>query len=87
MKGSAVVETMAPLGLDVLRARLRLDPGPGARPLRATRSRSPRTSARSDRFDQSITDFSERYADQNEQDYQAFADAVRSGRLEATEGV
>ena len=52
-----------------------------------TRSRSPPTSASSDEFDQSITDFSERYADQNEKDYQAFADAVRSGRLEAVEGV
>jgi hypothetical protein len=34
-----------------------------------------------------MTDFSERYADQNEQDYKAFAKAVRSGRLEALEGV
>ena len=42
---------------------------------------------KSDEFDRSITDFSERYADQNEQDYQAFADSVRSGRLEAIEGV
>ena len=42
---------------------------------------------KSDAFDRSITDFSERYADQNEQDYQAFADAVKSGRLEAIEGV
>ena len=40
-----------------------------------------------DQFDQSITDFSERYADQNEQDYQAFCEAVRSGRLEAVEGI
>ena len=40
-----------------------------------------------DRFDQSITDFSERYADQNERDYQAFADAIRSGRLAAVENV
>ena len=40
-----------------------------------------------DRFDQSITDFSERYADQNERDYEAFTDAIRSGRLEAVEGV
>jgi hypothetical protein len=40
-----------------------------------------------DTFDQAITDFSKRYADQNEQDYQAFAKAVRSGRLEALEGV
>jgi hypothetical protein len=40
-----------------------------------------------DRFDESVTDFSERYADRNEQDYQAFTEAIRSGRLEATEGV
>ena len=40
-----------------------------------------------DEFDKSITDFSERYADQNEQDYQDFVKAVRSGRLEAVEGV
>ena len=36
---------------------------------------------------ESITDFSERYADQNERDYQAFTEAIRSGRLQAIEGV
>ena len=41
----------------------------------------------SDAFDKSITDFSERYADQNERDYQEFLTAIRSGRLEAVEGV
>jgi uncharacterized protein (DUF2252 family) len=41
----------------------------------------------SDAFDQSITGFSQRYADQNERDYQQFVNAVRSGRLEAVEGV
>ena len=41
----------------------------------------------SDAFDKSITDFSLRYADQNERDYQDFVTAVRSGRLEALEGV
>ena len=40
-----------------------------------------------DRFDRSIVDFSERYADQNDTDYQAFTEAIRSGRLEAVEGV
>ena len=40
-----------------------------------------------DTFDQSITDFAERYADQNEQDYQDFLKAIKSGRLEAVEGV
>jgi uncharacterized protein (DUF2252 family) len=38
-------------------------------------------------FDRAITDFSERYADQNEQDYESFVKAVSSGRLEAIEGV
>ena len=41
----------------------------------------------SDAFDTSITDFSRRYADQNERDYQRFVTAIRSGRLEALEGV
>ena len=38
-------------------------------------------------FDQSIAEFSERYDDQNEQDYRAFTGAIRSGRLQALEGV
>jgi uncharacterized protein (DUF2252 family) len=38
-------------------------------------------------FDRAIADFAERYADQNERDYAAFAEAVRAGRLEAVEGV
>ena len=41
----------------------------------------------SDAFDTSITDFSQRYADQNEQDYEEFVNAVKSGRLKAVEGV
>ena len=52
-----------------------------------TRSRSPRTWASATRSTRSIADFSERYADQNERDYQAFVDAIRTGRLEAIEGV
>jgi hypothetical protein len=40
-----------------------------------------------DRFDQPLADFSERYADQNERDYEAFAAAIRSGRLAAVEDV
>ena len=40
-----------------------------------------------DRFDEAITDFSERYADQNQRDYEAFTQAIRSGRLQALEGV
>jgi uncharacterized protein (DUF2252 family) len=38
-------------------------------------------------FDRSITDFSGRYADQNDRDYQALVDAIGSGRVPAVEGV
>jgi hypothetical protein len=41
----------------------------------------------SDAFDTSITDFSQRYANQNQKDYDEFVNAIRSGRLEAVEGV
>jgi uncharacterized protein (DUF2252 family) len=40
-----------------------------------------------DRFDRAMTDFAERYAAQNERDYAAFTDAIRSGKLNAIEGV
>jgi hypothetical protein len=40
-----------------------------------------------DAFDRAITDFSQRYADQNEKDYQQFITAARSGRLEVIQGV
>ena len=86
MKGSALVELMAPAtlryyaqmcGWTLARAHARAgDPVVMAEYL-----------GRDDAFDQSILDFSERYADQNEQDYEQFVKAVRSGRLEATEGV
>ena len=86
MKGSADVETARPIGLTfyaracgwtLARAHARSgDPIAIAGYLGA-----------SDAFDKSITDFSERYANQNEQDYQQFVKAVRSGRMEAIEGV
>jgi len=41
----------------------------------------------SDQFDRSMADFSERYADQNERDHQAFVKAIDSGRLQVLEGV
>ena len=37
----------------------------------------------SDTFDQAFTTFAGRYADQNESDYRAFADAIDRGDLEA----
>jgi uncharacterized protein (DUF2252 family) len=86
MKGSAIVEAMKPLGLTyyaqicgwtLARAHARSgDPVAMAEYL-----------GESDAFDRSITDFCERYADQNERDYTEFVNAVKSGRLEAVEGV
>jgi predicted alpha/beta hydrolase len=38
-------------------------------------------------FDRAIADFSTAYADQNERDFDAFAHAVKSGRLIAQTGV
>lgn len=86
MKGSAIVEGMKPLGMTFYADAC------GWTLARAhARSGDPIAIAsylgKSDKFERSITDFSERYADQNEKDYEAFADAVRSGRLEATEGL
>ena len=40
-----------------------------------------------DRFDRAMTDFAVRYADQNQRDYDEFVGAIKSGRLEAIEGV
>jgi uncharacterized protein (DUF2252 family) len=86
MKGSADVETMPPEALEfyagicgwtLARAHARSgDPVAIAAYLGA-----------SDKFDKSIARFSKRYADQNERDYLAFADAVRTGRIAALEGV
>jgi uncharacterized protein (DUF2252 family) len=86
MKGSVVVETLRPAGLafygricgwTMARAHARSgDPVAMAAYL-----------GTSDAFDKSITDFSQRYADQNEKDYEEFVKAVRSGRIQAVEGV
>jgi uncharacterized protein (DUF2252 family) len=86
MKGSADVEAMAPVALEFYAGIC------GWTLARAhARSGDPIAIAEylgdDDEFDRSITDFSRRYADQNERDYQAFADEVRSGRLPSVEGV
>jgi len=86
MKGSADVESLKPVGLTFYAHQC------GWTLARAhARSGDPIALAaylgKSDAFDQSITDFSERYADQNDQDYHAFAEAIRSGRLAAVEGL
>ena len=85
MKGSAEVESMAPLALGFYARTC------GWTLARAhARSGDPIAIAEylgeSDQFDRSISDFSQRYADQNELDYQVFREAIRSGPLEALEG-
>ena len=86
LKGSAQVETMTPVGLGfyagicgwtLARAHARSGDAVALAAYLGT----------SDKFDRSITDFSNRYADQNERDYNAFAEAIHSGRLDAIEGV
>ena len=86
MKGSAEIESIAPVDL-------RFYAGFCGWTLARAHARSGDPIAiaaylgKRDNLDQSITDFAKRYADQNEQDYQAFANAIRSGRLQALEGV
>jgi len=86
MKGSAEVESMTPFamrfyartcGWTLARAHAR-----SGDPIAITAYLG-----KNDGFERAITDFSERYADQNEEDYRAFAKAVRSGRLTAIAGV
>ena len=60
---------------------------PGRTPAGATGSRSPSYLGQGDTFDRAIAEFSAAYADQNERDYEAFANAVESGRLEALTGL
>jgi uncharacterized protein (DUF2252 family) len=85
MKGSIDVESLKPFGMAFYARQC------GWTLARAhARSGDPIEIAgylgKGDAFDVSIAGFSARYADQNEQDYQSFAQAVRSGRLEAIEG-
>jgi uncharacterized protein (DUF2252 family) len=86
MKGSVLVESMTPVGLTFYA-------GICGWTLARAHARSGDPVALGaylgdgDAFDRSITDFAERYADQNEQDYEQFVKAIRSGRLEAHEGV
>src|SRR5664280_1072549 len=86
MKGSVLVELMSPVilgfyagicGWTLARAHARSG---DAVALAAYLGKS-------EKFDRSITDVCDRYADQNERDYQSFSEAIRSGRLEAVEGV
>jgi uncharacterized protein (DUF2252 family) len=84
-KGSAMVELMEPDAMEVY-ARL------CGRTLAKAHARSGDAIAiaaylgRSDRFDRALASFAEAYADQNERDHRALADAVASGRLPVEHG-
>jgi len=86
MKGSALVELMAPVtltyyaqicGWTLARAHARSGDAVAIAEYLG----------RDDTFDRSIINFCERYADRNEQDYEEFVKAVQAGRLQAVEGV
>ncbi len=86
MKASAEVELMIPAGMTMYARAC------GWTLARAhARSGDPVAIAaylgKSDKFDRAIVDFSHRYADQNDRDYAQFSAAVRSGALQAVEGV
>ena len=86
MKASADVEAMAPVALSFYAGIC------GWTLARAhARSGDPIAIAEylgeDDQFDRSISDFAKRYGDQNERDYQAITEAIRSGRMEAREGI
>ncbi len=86
-KGSAIVEVMDPTALRHLRTPLRTDARQSACPLgRLGRDRElHRVPVES--IDRRMADFAEIYADQNERDFQALNDAVRSGRIDAAPGL
>ncbi len=86
MKGSATVELMSP---DALSIYGRLCGWTLARA--HARSGDPVAIAaylgQDDAFDQAVTDFSQRYAAQNERDFHMFREAITSSRIAAVEGI
>jgi uncharacterized protein (DUF2252 family) len=86
MKGSAVVETMTPVAM---RFYARICGWTLARA--HARSGDPIAIAeyvgRNDAFDTAVADFSARYADQNQRDYDTFVKAIADGRIQAVAGI
>jgi uncharacterized protein (DUF2252 family) len=85
-KGSADVDTMA---APVMLAYARMCAATLARAHARSGDRIAIASylGHSDVFDRAVADFSAAYADQNERDYQALVDAVKTGRLQAETGL
>jgi uncharacterized protein (DUF2252 family) len=85
-KGGAEIETFRPAGA-TLYARLCGSTLARAHARWGDRIAIASYLGKNDTFDRAIADFASAYADQNERDYEAFADAVRSGRIAAVTGV
>jgi uncharacterized protein (DUF2252 family) len=86
MKGSVAVDAMVPAGMDyyaqicgwsLARAHARSGDAVSMAAYLGTDKR----------FETAMADFAAEYAEQNEQDYQRFVEAIDSGRIEATPGV
>ena len=85
-KGSVVVETMVPDGME-LYARICGQTLARAHARSGDRVAIAAYLGARDRFDESIADWAEACADQNERDHAALKAAVESGRLTAEEGI
>ena len=85
-KMSAVIEEMIPEGMEVY-ARLCGWTLARAHARAGDRIAIAAYLGNSDKFDNAIADFAEAYADQNERDHAALADAVTAGKVEAQSGV
>jgi uncharacterized protein (DUF2252 family) len=86
MKGSVAVDAMIPTGMDyyaevcgwsLARAHARSGDAVAIAAYLGTDKR----------FEKATADFAEAYAEQNEQDYRRFVEAIDSGRIQATAGV
>jgi hypothetical protein len=85
-KGSAVIETMVPRGLAIYAQMC------GWTLARGHARSGDRVAIAAylgsgDAFDRAICDYAVAYADQNERDYKALADAVKGGRITAQTGL
>ncbi len=85
-KVSAVIEEMRPRGME-LYARLCGWTLARAHARSGDRIAIAAYLGKSTRFDNALADFAETYADQNERDHAALADAVAAGRVEAQSGM
>ena len=85
-KGSADIDTMSAPAM-VLYARICAAALARAHARSGDRLAIAAYLGKSDTFDQAIADFAAAYADQNERDYQALVEAVKTGRLEAQTGL